>query len=211
MLLVFFIKKNLCRNISIDEIEQTLSKYLDKYKETSSFPDLRFFRLNTTGLGYINEEDDDFIRIRSEFYKKINEQQFILENKKTIDDFYKLLPFIKIADWSNTYSNYEKYECKVFLTEENVNQVMEVLIDDSNNYNGLYNFCYFLDERYKTNRSINEITLAEYLKAEESFIDKFIACLTNRYNSKELDPFDKFKLDEILNMLRLKKERFKVH
>ena len=58
------------------EIEQTLSKYLDKYKETSSFPDLRFFRLNTTGLGYINEEDDDFIRIRSEFYKKINEQQF---------------------------------------------------------------------------------------------------------------------------------------
>ena len=210
-MLVFFIKKNLCRNISIDEIEQTLSKYLDKYKETSSFPDLRFFRLNTTGLGYINEEDDDFIRIRSEFYKKINEQQFILENKKTIDDFYKLLPFIKIADWSNTYSNYEKYECKVFLTEENVNQVMEVLIDDSNNYNGLYNFCYFLDERYKTNRSINEITLAEYLKAEESFIDKFIACLTNRYNSKELDPFDKFKLDEILNMLRLKKERFKVH
>lgn len=210
-MLVFFVKKNLCRNISIDEIEQTLSKYLDKYKETSSFPDLRFFRLNTTGLGYINEEDDDFIRIRSEFYKKINEQQFILENKKTIDDFYKLLPFIKIADWSNTYSNYEKYECKVLLTEENVNQVMEVLIDDSNNYNGLYNFCYFLDERYKTNRSINEITLAEYLKAEESFIDKFIACLTNRYNSKDLDPFDKFKLDEILNMLRLKKERFKVH
>ena len=44
------------------------------------------------------------------------------------------------------------------------------------------------------------------MKAEESFIDKFIACLTNRYNSKELDPFDKFKLDEILNMLRLKKK-----
>ena len=210
-MLVFFVKKNLCRNISIDEIEQTLSKYLDKYKETSSFPDLRLFRLNTTGLEYINEEDDDFIKIRSEFYKNINEQQFILENKKTINDFYKLLPFIKIADWSNTYSNYEKYECKVFLTEENVNQVMEVLIDDSNNYNGLYNFCYFLDERYKTNRSINGITLAEYLKAEESFIDKFIACLTNRYDSKDLDPFDKFKLDEILNMLRLKKERFKVH
>ena len=132
-MLLFFAKKNLCRNISIDEIEQTLSKYLDKYKETSSFPDLRFFRLNTTGLGYINEEDDDFIRIRSEFYKKINEQQFILENKKTIDDFYKLLPFIKIADWSNTYSNYKKYECKVFLTEENVNQVREGLIDNSNN------------------------------------------------------------------------------
>ena len=210
-MLVFFVKKNLCRNISIDEIEQTLSKYLDKYKETSSFPDLRFFRLNATGLEYINEEDDDFIRIRSEFYKNINEQQFILENKKTIDDFYKLLPFIKIADWSNTYSSYEKYECKVFLNEENVNQVMEVLIDDSNNYNGLYNFCYFLDERYKTNHSINGITLAEHLKAEESFIDKFIACLTNRYNSKDLDPFDKFKLDEILNILRLKKERFKVH
>ena len=210
-MLVFFIKKNLCRNISIDKVEQTLSKYLDKYKETSSVQDLRFFRLNATGLGYINEEDDDFIRIRSEFYDNLNEQQLILENKKTIDDFYKLLPFIKIADWSNTYSSYEKYECKVFLTEENVNQVMDVLIDDSNNYNGLYNFCYFLDERYKTNRSINGITLAEYLKAEESFIDKFIACLTDRYNSKDLDPFDKFKLDEILNMLRLKKERFKVH
>ncbi|HHE8861269.1 TPA: hypothetical protein ACPGFV_001895, partial [Haemophilus influenzae] len=188
-----------------------LSKYVNKYKENSSLPDLKFFRLNATGLGYINEEDLDFMRIRSEFYKTLKKQNLILENNNTINNFYKLLPFIKAGDWNNTYSSYEKYKYKVFLTEENVNQVMEGLIDDSNNYNGLYNFCYFLDERYKTNHTIDGITLAEYLKAEESFIDKFIACLTNRYNSKELDPFDKFKLDEILNMLRLKKERFKVH
>ncbi|HHE8819653.1 TPA: hypothetical protein ACPGEO_000915, partial [Haemophilus influenzae] len=210
-MLIFFIKKDLCKGISINEIESILSKYVNKYKENSSLPDLKFFRLNATGLGYINEEDLDFMRIRSEFYKTLKKQNLILENNNTINNFYKLLPFIKAGDWNNTYSSYEKYKYKVFLTEENVNQVMEGLIDDSNNYNGLYNFCYFLDERYKTNHTIDGITLAEYLKAEESFIDKFIACLTNRYNSKELDPFDKFKLDEILNMLRLKKERFKVH
>lgn len=210
-MLIFFIKKDLCKGISINEIESILSKYVNKYKENSSLPDLKFFRLNATGLGYINEEDLDFMRIRSEFYKTLKKQNLILENNNTINNFYKLLPFIKAGDWNNTYSSYEKYKYKVFLTEENVNQVMEGLIDDSNNYNGLYNFCYFLDERYKTNHTTDGITLAEYLKAEESFIDKFIACLTNRYNSKELDPFDKFKLDEILNMLRLKKERFKVH
>lgn len=96
-----------------------------------------------------------------------------------------------------------------FLTKEHVNQVMKVLINDSNNFTGLYNFCYFLDERYKTNHIIDGITLAEHFKSEESFIDECIAYLTNKYDLIELDPFDKFKLNEILNMLKLKKERFK--
>ena len=209
-MLVFFVKKNLCRNISIDEIEQTLSKYLDKYKETSLFPDFRFLKFNYTGLGYINEEDEDFIRIRSEFYKNLDELKLILETNKIIEDFYELLPFIKVGDWSNWYSViYEKNKYNFFLTKEHVNQVMKVLINDSNNFTGLYNFCYFLDERYKTNHIIDGITLAEHFKSEESFIDECIAYLTNKYDLIELDPFDKFKLNEILNMLKLKKERFK--
>ena len=209
-MLVFFVKKNLCRNISIDEIEQTLSKYLDKYKETSLFPDFRFLKFNYTGLGYINEEDEDFIRIRSEFYKNLDELKLILETNKIIEDFYELLEFIKVGDWSNWYSViYEKNKYNFFLTKEHVNQVMKVLINDSNNFTGLYNFCYFLDERYKTNHIIDGITLAEHFKSEESFIDECIAYLTNKYDLIELDPFDKFKLNEILNMLKLKKERFK--
>ena len=86
---------------------------------------------------------------------------------------------------------------------------MKVLINDSNNFTGLYNFCYFLDERYKKNHIIDGITLAEHFKSEESFIDECIAYLTNKYDLIELDPFDRFKLNEILNMLKLKKERFK--
>ena len=210
-MLIFFVKKDLCKDILIDEIESTLSQYLNKYKENSSLPDLKFFRLNATGLGYINEEDQDFMRIRSEFYKSLKKQNLILENNNTINSFYNLLPFIKIGDWENVYNDYEKYRYKAFLNKENANKVIEKLTDDNNDYSGLYNFCYFLDDRYKVNHTIDEITLAEYLKSEESFIDEFITYLTNRYSSQELDPFDKFKLDEIINMLRLKKERFKVH
>ena len=210
-MLIFFIKKDLCKDISINEIESILSKYVNKYKENSSLPDLKFFRLNATGLGYINEEDQDFMRIRSEFYKNLKKQNLILENNNTINSFYNLLPFIKIGDWENVYKDYEKYRYKAFLNKENANKVIEKLTDDNNDYSGLYNFCYFLDDRYKVNHPIDGITLAEYLKSEESFIDEFITYLTNRYSSQELDPFDKFKLDEIINMLRLKKERFKVH
>lgn len=210
-MLIFFVKKDLCKDILINEIESTLSQYLNKYKENSSLPDLKFFRLNATGLGYINEEDQDFMRIRSEFYKSLKKQNLILENNNTINSFYNLLPFIKIGDWENVYNDYEKYRYKAFLNKENANKVIEKLTDDNNDYSGLYNFCYFLDDRYKVNHTIDEITLAEYLKSEESFIDEFITYLTNRYSSQELDPFDKFKLDEIINMLRLKKERFKVH
>ena len=210
-MLIFFVKKDLCKDILIDEIESTLSQYLNKYKENSSLPDLKFFRLNATGLGYINEEDQDFMRIRSEFYKNLKKQNLILENNNTINSFYNLLPFIKIGDWENVYKDYEKYRYKAFLNKENANKVIEKLTDDNNDYSGLYNFCYFLDDRYKVNHPIDGITLAEYLKSEESFIDEFITYLTNRYSSQELDPFDKFKLDEIINMLRLKKERFKVH
>lgn len=210
-MLIFFAKKDLCKDISIDEIESTLSQYLNKYKENSSLPDLKFFRFNATGLEYINEEDQDFMRIRSEFYKSLKKQNLILENNNTINSFYNLLPFIKIGDWGNVYNDYEKYRYKAFLNKENANKVIEKLTDDNNDYSGLYNFYYFLDDRYKVNHTIDGITLAEYLKSEESFIDEFITYLTNRYSSQELDPFDKFKLDEIINMLRLKKERFKVH
>lgn len=209
-MLIFFVKKDLCRSISIRDIEQTLSKYLDKYKKTSSFPDFRFLKFNYTGLGYINEGDEDFIRIRSEFYKNLDQLKLILETNKIIEDFYELLSFIKVGDWSNWYSViYEKNKYNFFLTKEHVNQVMKVLINDSNNFTGLYNFCYFLDERYKKNHIIDGITLAEHFKSEESFIDECIAYLTNKYDLIELDPFDRFKLNEILNMLKLKKERFK--
>ena len=209
-MLIFFVKKDLCRSISIRDIEQTLSKYLDKYKKTSSFPDFRFLKFNYTGLGYINEGDEDFIRIRSEFYKNLDQLKLILETNKIIEDFYELLSFIKVGDWSNWYSViYEKNKYNFFLTKEHVNQVMKVLINDSNNFTGLYNFCYFLDERYKKNQIIDGITLAEHFKSEESFIDECIAYLTNKYDLIELDPFDRFKLNEILNMLKLKKERFK--
>lgn len=209
-MLIFFVKKDLCRSISIRDIEQTLSKYLDKYKKTSSFPDFRFLKFNYTGLGYINEGDEDFIRIRSEFYKNLDELKLILETNKIIEDFYELLSFIKVGDWSNWYSViYEKNKYNFFLTKEHVNQVMKVLINDSNNFTGLYNFCYFLDERYEKNHIIDGITLAEHFKSEENFIDECIAYLTNKYDLIELDPFDRFKLNEILNMLKLKKERFK--
>ena len=116
-MLIFFVKKDLCRSISIRDIEQTLSKYLDKYKKTSSFPDFRFLKFNYTGLGYINEGDEDFIRIRSEFYKNLDQLKLILETNKIIEDFYELLSFIKVGDWSNWYSViYEKNKYNFFLT-----------------------------------------------------------------------------------------------
>ena len=49
-------------------------------------------------------------------------------------------------------------------------------------------FVIFLMKDIKQIGRINRNNISRiFEKPEESFIDKFIACLTNRYNSKELE------------------------
>lgn len=205
-MLIFFIKNNLCEEISIDDIENKTYEYLALYKEKKQLLDIRFTKINGTGLGYLNEDDHDFIRIRKNFFNNLEKQNDDIKADKTIEEFYKLLEYIKIGDWENTYKEYEKYQFISFLRKEHAIKVMEIL---GNNLQWLYNFCYFLDERYPENHYIDGRSLANYLSSEEGFIDEMISQLSVHYQKKILDPFENFKLNEILNMLNLKKKRFK--
>lgn len=205
-MLIYFIKNNLCKEISINDIENKIHEYLEIYKKKKQSLDLRFTRINGTGLGYLSEDDPDFIRIREVFYNNLKKQNDDIEKEKNTEGFYNLLEDIKIGNWEKTYKEYEKYQYISFLTKEHAIKVMEIL---GNNFQWLYNFCYFLDERYSKNHYINNIPLAKYLNTEEQFIDEIISWLSTHYHEKNLEPFEEFKLNEILNMLKLKKDRFK--
>lgn len=206
-MLIFFTKKKLCNDISIDKIKEIISDYIIEYKDISQITNLDYnFHFNNTGLGYINENDEDFIEARKHLDEKLKERKLILEKEKNTEDFYNSLPFIKAGDWKTVYSKHNKhYEYNPFLDKEDACKVIEKLTDGLNNYKGLYNFCAFLHERYKKGMEINEI-----IKLEEPFLNELICHIENHYIQEHIDPFGKFNLSEILEQLNKTKEIFKI-
>ena len=205
-MLIFFIKNKLCNDISIEKIKETINDYIKEYKDISQIQNLDYnFHFNNTGLGYINEDDEDFIEAIKHLDEKLKEKKLTLEKEKNTEDFYNSLPFIKAGDWKTVYSKHNKYyEYDPFLDKEDVCKVIEQLNDGANNYKGLYNFCAFLYERYKKGMEINQ-----RIKFEETFLNELICYIENNYIIKAIDPFEKFNLFEILEQLNKIKEIFK--
>lgn len=205
-MLIFFIKNKLCNEISIEKIKETINDYIEEYKDISQIQNLDYnFHFNNTGLGYINEDDKDFIEAIKHLDEKLKEKKLTLEKEKNTEDFYNSLPFIKAGDWKTVYSKHNKYyEYDPFLDKEDVCKVIEQLNDGVNNYKGLYNFCAFLYERYKKGMEINQ-----RIKLEETFLNELICYIENHYIREAIDPFEKFNLFEILEQLNKTKEIFK--
>ncbi|WP_295742153.1 P-loop NTPase fold protein [uncultured Haemophilus sp.] len=205
-MLIFFIKNKLCNDISIEKIKETINDYIKEYKDISQIQNLDYnFHFNNTGLGYINEDDEDFIEAIKHLDEKLKEKKLTLEKEKNTEDFYNSLPFIKAGDWKTVYSKHNKYyEYDPFLDKEDVCKVIEQLNDEVNNYKGLYNFCAFLYERYKKGMEINQ-----RIKLEETFLNELICYIENNYIREAIDPFERFNLFEILEQLNKTKEIFK--
>lgn len=122
-------------------------------------------RLNGTGLGYINPNDEDFIQIKEYFYSELESINRDIKNKNDITEFYKLLEHIKTNKFDNdVYIQYEKYKYIDLLDKEHVGDILEIF---ENNLQYLYNFCYFLDYRYSTNTYFNGSPLPKHLKSEK--------------------------------------------
>ena len=206
-MLIFFIKKELCNDISIEKIKETISNYIREYKDISQILNIDYhFYFNNTGLAYINENDEDFIEARKYLDGKLKEKKLTLEKEKNTEDFYNSLPFIKAGDWETVYSKRNKpYEYNPFLDKEDVCKVIEQLTDGLNNYKGLYNFCAFLNERYKKGMEINQS-----INLEKPFVNELIYHLKNHCIQENIDPFEKFNLLEILDQLNKTKEIFKI-
>ena len=206
-MLIFFIKKKLCNDISIEKIKETIIDYISEYKDISQILNIDYhFYFNNTGLAYINENDEDFIEARKYLDEKLKEKKLTLEKEKNTEDFYNSLPFIKAGDWETVYSKRNKpYEYNPFLDKEDVCKVIEQLTDGLNNYKGLYNFCAFLNERYKKGIEINQS-----INLEKPFVNELIYHLKNHCIQENIDPFEKFNLLEILDQLNKTKEIFKI-
>lgn len=200
-LLIFFIKKGLCDNITIAEIKHKIEQYSNDKK----WLDPHQIKFNGTGLAYINENDEDFIDIKSNLYISIT--QNIKSNKieTSKQKFMEALPFIMTGKWDVAYKNYEIYEYTTFLNLITFGDIIKSLDGIPSS---LYNLCYFLDSRYRTSETYNGKTIAEHLKDEKTFIENMIVYIEQNILKEESDQFNKFRYSEILDILHKISSRF---
>lgn len=199
-ILIFFTKKNLCNEISITEIKNKVSEY----GEINSWIAHSEIKFNGTGLGYINDSDDDFIEIVRLLNECIDRNIELHKIESSKNYFLEALPFIKKGDWSGAYKKYERYEFTTFLDSFEFSHISNIFDDIPS----LYNLLYFIDDRYKTNDTCSGVKLSIYLKKEEPFIDNFINYIEQKMKKSNFNKFDTFKLTEILTALNSIKKRF---
>lgn len=196
--LIFFVKNNLCTTLSINNIEEKVKEYIDKFNENHEILDFEHLAFNHTGLRYIDENDDDFKRIEGLLYDEYIKIKTNRDKQKLINNFYSLLPSIKVADWSLFDEEYSKYKETDLLRKEDAEKIIN-LLNENGDYSGLYNLFTFLNKRY----SITEIMLKE-----NNFIYEFVCCLKAKLQ-KEENVFYKLKLNEILVKFQQMEEKLR--
>ena len=204
--LIFFIKNKLCKNLSINDIDEKAKEYIKKFNENNEILNFEYLAFNQTGFEYINKEDSDFKRISTLLHDKYKEIERDRKNQKFINDFYELLPYIKVKNWNELEKKYEKYKKTSFLRSEHAEKIIN-LLNESRDYTGLYNLYTFLNKRYQMNNINNSRPPIYDLLEERYFVYELIHCLEEK-SRKESNPFYKLKLDEILVMLKQLTERF---
>lgn len=204
--LIFFIKNKLCKNLSINDIDEKAKEYIKKFNENNEILNFEYLAFNQTGFEYINKEDSDFKRISTLLHDKYKEIERDRKNQKFINDFYELLPYIKVKNWNELEKKYEKYKKTSFLRSEHAEKIIN-LLNESRDYTGLYNLYTFLNKRYQMNNINNSRPPIYVLLEERYFVYELIHCLEEK-SRKESNPFYKLKLDEILVMLKQLTERF---
>lgn len=208
--LIFFIKCNLCNDLSINDVIKKAKEYIKEFNKNNEVIDFEYLAFNQTGFKYMGEDDNDFQRIKKLLDDKYQEIEIDRRNKKLINDFYGLLPYIKVANWNELDKEYEKYKKTRFLGKEHAEKIIN-LLNESGDYAGLYNLYTFLDKRYNIidiNSSRNFPPIY-FLLEESHFVYELIRCLEENLR-KESNPFYKLKLGEILVMLRQITERFTI-
>ena len=163
-LLIFFQKKELIE-LDIEEIENRLNECIKKFEKTDSWKIkqeiLDFY--NPTGLRYLAENDEDFIRMKNFLIKEIEKIEKKHKLKQKREDITKFLDYLESYDEENISQLIKQYEHKTFFDKfekEQINRIVSlpakslfILNNVINNrfsdnyiYNGQNRYCLYIKE-----------------------------------------------------------------
>ncbi len=170
--LIIYFSKNALISKEIDEINDTVYKYIKTYKDhwaildNHSIEDIVFG--NNTGYSYYNDSDEDFRKLFN----------LLKSERKSISDKLKYQAEIIRANEIFTYLAqgnkdelinilYTENQFKPFFNKLNAKDLVKCLLQSSNHITSY--FTYIIKERYTSGDTLNGLKACNYLKVEEGF------------------------------------------
>jgi len=198
-LLLFLRKKGLC-DLSLEDIEKQVSMSIEKYKKIPIWKDNLFnndrFSFNRTGLGYMDEESEEFRK----FYKLVMD-----ENKEIYDENKKLIEKNKLDKLLEAIKQKNQEVIKTILLDEYKEKpifkdlspmALLTLLTTIGNKN-LTEFGYVLGSRYPDYHSVNNQPYhCYYFKEELKFWKKLDEELTKYLDNKNSKKLSIVRLEE---------------
>lgn len=173
--LVVYFSKNGLSKICIDEINNIVHKYIEKYRN-SAFWKTHLVSGNSfsngTGYGYFNEQDPDFISLKTlivrdneKYYNEEKQKEKALEAKSIVDS---IVSSIK-SDFDDgfTYLLLNVYKFKPILNKIDPKVFVSALMDANNATLGKINDV--VCQRYAENHTLDGQVKYSYLRAEHDF------------------------------------------
>ncbi|WP_318480335.1 P-loop NTPase fold protein [Photobacterium leiognathi] len=210
--LVIYFSKNNLSNISIDEVKEIVRKYIDKYQH-SHFWKTKLVTGNSfsngTGYGYFNDQDQDFLDLKSliigENERSFNEE--ILKKKEA--EFAEIVTSIKLEQVDRfTDLLLHVYEYKPILHNIEPGLFVDALIQAKNATIVKVNDV--ICERYSENHYLNNQVKYSYLTEELEFWNGVRGELCQTLSSKAglkihlLELFLKYTVSKTINLLSSK-------
>jgi hypothetical protein len=208
-LLIYFYNNEIS-TLCVEEIKQQVKKCLSsKHSETKHWnkPLLKnSIRFNGTGLGYINDNDTDFVEIFDEVIesnKKIYNSNVIINEKEMLENAINAISNNEIEFIENTLLGDKEY--LPILANQDSEKFFNAIINSSNKT--LSELFQIINSRYSSNKTLDGKGYGFYLRDELKFWqdlkDKFECFDYAEFKIKRLilQEFKKFIIDKIITKM----------
>ncbi|WP_323842035.1 MULTISPECIES: P-loop NTPase fold protein [unclassified Moraxella] len=199
--LIEFINDKIITNLTVNDIIDTVEKYLENHKDDSDWLNYRdndFF--NGTGLGYQHQDNPRIIDLNNKVGEiiqtnKDNHNKLVRNNY-----FEEILRSIKNNTMLELNGLLIKNGWFPVLNSMEYQKIFDILKEDPDRVRP---FCYVLDNRYAENHFNNGKNRAQSLLDEKVFVENLIEFLDNQMlTNDDLDKFHSKKIKECSDILR---------
>lgn len=199
--LIEFINDKIITNLTVNDIIDTVEKYLENHKDDSDWLNYRdndFF--NGTGLGYQHQDNPRIIDLNNKV-REIIQTNKDNHNKLVRNNYFEeILRSIKNNTMLELNGLLIKNEWFPVLNSMEYQKIFDILKEDPDRVRP---FCYVLDNRYAENHSNNGKNRAQSLLDEKVFVENLIEFLDNQMlTNDDLDKFHSKKIKECSDILR---------
>jgi len=194
-LLIFFSKKGFI-DLNIKEIKNQLNSCINKFRKTDVWIKQKFLDFhNPTGLGYIAEDDKDFIEIENYLINEIKQIEKEFKLKQLREDIAKFINSLKEGSEENVLEIISKYEHMSFFDNFSDSQIDEIVSLPAKSLFVLNNI---INYRFSDNYIFNGEKRYCLYVAELSFFEKLKKDLFKVLEKEKISNLKKLSLEYIL-------------